>query len=324
MKKRHFIWVLLCLLLALSACGSAAAQKTAEKPEEHRIRIGFTPGSMGNPYTQEFYACMQESCAALDIGLTCFDADNDVAKQLRAIQSWVADGYDAVICSPIEPTTLQPVIDQCMESGIPFLNVDSECQRKTAFIGVNQYEYGYTAGKLAADWLNANYSGAEPVACAILTKPQSLAVIDRANGIIEGLQENCAFAQIVSTQPYSDQTSAQETTVQMLRQTPQIRCIVGVSDMSILGAYDALAELGLLDELFCLVGIDASAPVLEKIMEDTVIRGSVSQDTKGFAEKTIQSALAAIRGEPIPESSIRIEAVTIENAADYLRAGSAQ
>ena len=94
--------------------------------------------------------------------------------------------------------------------------------------------------------------------------------------------------------------------------------------MSILGAYDALAELGLLDELFCLVGIDASAPVLEKIMEDTVIRGSVSQDTKGFAEKTIQSALAAIRGEPIPESSIRIEAVTIENAADYLRAGSAQ
>lgn len=39
--------------------------------------------------------------------------------------------------------------------------------------------------------------------------------------------------------------------------------------------------------ILCLVGIDASAPVLKKIQEGTVIRGSVSQDTKGFAEVTI-------------------------------------
>lgn len=52
----------------------------------------------------------------------------------------------------------------------------------------HSYEYGYTAGKLAADWLNTNCSASQTVACALLTKPQSLAVIDRANGIIEGLR----------------------------------------------------------------------------------------------------------------------------------------
>ena len=41
--------------------------------------------------------------------------------------------------------------------------------------------------------------------------------------------------------------------------------------------------MNLLNEEMCLVGIDASAPVLKKIQEGTVIRGSVSQDTKGFA-----------------------------------------
>ena len=149
------------------------------------------------------------------------------------------------------------------------------------------YEYGYTAGKLAADWLNTNCSASQTVACALLTKPQSLAVIDRANGIIEGLRENCTFAQIVATKPYSDQASAREMTEQMMREHPEIRCIVGVSDMSILGAYDALEAMNLLNEEMCLVGIDASAPVLKKIQEGTVIRGSVSQDTKGFAEVTI-------------------------------------
>ena len=151
----------------------------------------------------------------------------------------------------------------------------------------HSYEYGYTAGKLAADWLNTNCSASQTVACALLTKPQSLAVIDRANGIIEGLRENCTFAQIVATKPYSDQA------------------------------------MKLLNEEMCLVGIAASAPVLKKIQEGTVIRGSVSQDTKGFAEVTIHAAIAAIQGNPLPESSIKIEAVTMENVAAYLQAEAA-
>ena len=109
----------------------------------------------------------------------------------------------------------------------------------------------------------------------------------------------------------------------MMREHPEIRCIVGVSDMSILGAYDALEAMNLLNEEMCLVGIDASAPVLKKIQEGTVIRGSVSQDTKGFAEVTIQAAIAAIQGNPLPESSIKIEAVTMENLAAYLQAEAA-
>lgn len=187
----------------------------------------------------------------------------------------------------------------------------------------HSYEYGYTAGKLAADWLNTNCSASQTVACALLTKPQSLAVIDRANGIIEGLRENCTFAQIAATKPYSDQASARKMTEQMMREHPEIRCIVCVSDMSILGAYDALEAMNLLNEEMCLVGIAASAPVLKKIQEGTVIRGSVSQDTKGFAEVTIHAAIAAIQGNPLPESSIKIEAVTMENVAAYLQAEAA-
>lgn len=112
-------------------------------------------------------------------------------------------------------------------------------------------------------------------------------------------------------------------TEQMMREHPEIRCIVGVSDMSILGAYDALEAMNLLNEEMCLVGIAASAPVLKKIQEGTVIRGSVSQDTKGFAEVTIHAAIAAIQGNPLPESSIKIEAVTMENVAAYLQAEAA-
>lgn len=44
---------------------------------------------------------------------------------------------------------------------------------------------------------------------------------------------------------------------------------------------------------------------------------------KGFAEVTIHAAIAAIQGNPLPESSIKIEAVTMENVAAYLQAEAA-
>ena len=70
-------------------------------------------------------------------------------------------------------------------------------------------------------------------------------------------------------------------------------------------------------------GLRVLRGVYRGIEEGTVIRGSVSQDTKGFAEVTIHAAIAAIQGNPLPESSIKIEAVTMENVAAYLQAEGA-
>ena len=79
-----------------------------------------------------------------------------------------------------------------MNLGIPFINTDAECENKTSYIGVVQRDYGYMAGKIAAEWLNDNQPDKD-IECAILTKPQSFAG-RRANGIIDGLVENCARA----------------------------------------------------------------------------------------------------------------------------------
>ncbi len=319
MKRLLFLPIILIVCI-LAGCGKTVQEEPGPAPEVGRtIRFGYSPGSMDNPFTVEFYAYLEQLCSEAGIQLDVQDGENDVAKQMKFLQDWIREQYDVVICSPIEPTTLQPMIDDCMEAGIPFINLDSECQRRTTFLGVDQFDYGYQAGKIAADWLNAHETGETEVLCAVLTKPQSLAVIERANGIIQGLTENCAFTRIVATQPYSDTESAKTATLALLEEEPDLRCIVAVADFGILGAYEALQSLGRAeDESMCLVGIDATEPVLNMIHEKTIIRGTVSQDTKAFAERTVEAAIAALSGQVESAIILENEPVTQDNVNKFL------
>ena len=311
--------VFVCAAFAF-ACGQEAevpAQETTK--EQEKIKIGYTAGTLDNPYMQEFSAYLQKLCDEKNISLEIVDGENDVAKQMLTIQEWMEEGVDAIVCSPIEPTTLQSVIDDCMEVGIPFINVDSACERCTTYLGVDQEEYGYMAGKIAAEWLNENFDGSEKVACAVLTKPQSLAVIERANGIIQGIEENCSFAYIAVTKSNTDTEKAKAAVMEIMQEYPEIQCITGVSDMSILGAYQACEEMGLLEKALCLVGIDATEPVLKLIQEGTIVKGTVSQSSELFAEKAIEAVEKAITGEPLEKILLKIEPITYENVSDFLK-----
>lgn len=320
MKKRLCAMLLILLTALLCACASqksAPAPTPAPSVQAQTRRIGYTPGNLNNPFSAEFGAYMQAACDRMGVALDIRDGENDVARQISILQTWLREGYDAVVCSPLEPTTLQPTIDALMETGVAFINLDSECERKTTYLGVNQYNYGYAAGKLAATWIKENLPG-QTVRCALLTKPQSLAVIERANGIVDGLTENAPRAEITATRAYSDMESAKQATLEIFAADPSIRLVVGVADVSILGAYQAIKELGLDEGELCLVGEDATSEVLQCIASGTAIRGSVSQSTRVFAQLSVDAALSAIEGQPMDELYMEITPVTPENVDAFL------
>ncbi len=308
-------WAVYMLILCVTLAGLPAAGLSQSTDA---LRIGFTAGNLENPYFVEFVGHIEAMCEELGIALSVYDGKNDVARQIAIIQQWTSEAYDAVICSPIDPTTLQTAISDCMQAGIPFINIDSECVSKTTFIGAEQFAYGYAAGKIAADWLNANIAEDMTIPCVILTKPQSLAIIERGNGIMNGLLENCDRARIVSTLRYMDRESAETEVRQVLTEIPDVLCIVGVADVSVLGAYDALTEQQRENPGLCLVGLDATAEMLEMIAAGTVIRGTVSQDLKVYAQTCVQAALDAIDGHPSDHIFMDITPVTIENVQDYI------
>ena len=319
LMKRALALLAIFFTLLLTGCANPIKPPEPTNAQaDTQIVIGYTSGYINNPFCQEFLSYAREECEREGIGLVALDGNNDVARQTSIIQQWTRGGVDAVICSPVNPVSIQASLDTLMDAGIPVINIDSECQNSTVYVGFDQFEYGYMAGKIAADWINKNLSDMTRVPCAVLTKPQSLSLIERENGIMSALTEHCSKAVIIGTPVYSDQASAYEATKELLKQNPEVCCIVGVADVSILGAYDALVDMGLDTDEMCLVGLDATREILRLMGEGSAIRGTASLNTEMYAKTAIDAALRAIRGEEVESRIIiKITPVTIENLQDF-------
>lgn len=305
-----------------SAEPTEAAQPTQAAAAETQAKnyvIGFSALNLANTFFPPFVELLQARCDELGIELIVHDGKSDVNLQINAIENWIAQGVDAIICSPVDPTALQASVDMAMKAGIPFINTDSECERKSSYIGLTQYNYGYLAGKIAAEWCNENLSDKEVIKFAIFNKPQSIAVIERANGIVAGITENCPKAEIVAQQPATTADAGMAAAETILQAYPDIDAFVGVNDTGVLGAYEAIMASGMDTSKLCLVGLDATSDALAKISEGTMMRGTVNMGTQFFAKTAIDLAVQAIEEDPtLPErTELELIAITADNIAEY-------
>lgn len=83
---------------------------------------------------------------------SAFDSNQ---RQIRDIESFIADRVDLIIVSPNEAKPLTPVIEKAMGEGIPVILVDrkTDSGNYTAFVGADNYQIGKEVGIYAANLL---------------------------------------------------------------------------------------------------------------------------------------------------------------------------
>ena len=311
MKKILSVLITLVLIISLAMGGAAMA--------EEKMHLGFSAMSLANVFWSTYQQSLEAECAALGYEITVHDGKNDVSLQVNAIENWIVQGVDAIIVAAVDPVALQPACEMAIQAGIPVVCVSGYIENINSNMDVNQYNYGYTAGKLAADWINANLADEAEVQVCIFDKPSSLVVAERANGIAAGLTENAANAVIVANQPATTSDMGVTAAETIIQAYPGIDCFIGVNDAGILGAYEALAASGMDTSKMCLVGVDATEEALRLISEDTCYRASVSMNAEQFAKDAIKQAVDAANGIEIFDAEVATEAVTIENVAKYMK-----
>lgn len=339
-KTRQLLAMLIVLAMMLCFAGCSAEkpaegkqESAAPEPEavledprevetaEYGYTIAFSALNLQNSFFPPFVELLRERCKALGCELVVHDGQSDVNLQVNAIENWIIQGVDAIVISPVDQDAIQPSIDAAIEAGIPVINTDQKCERFTAYIGVIQHDYGYAAGKLAAEWCNENIDESqEVIKFAIFEKLTSTAIIERTEGIIAGITENCPRADIVARQTATTSDQGVAAAEAILQANPDIDAFVGVNDTGILGGYEAIMASGIDTSKMCLVGVDATSEALELISKDTCFRGTVEMGTKYFAKTAIDLAIMAIQGHPdMPyESGLVMQPVTIENVAEFM------
>ena len=200
-------------------------------------------------------------------------AEWDASLEARTVEQLVARKIDGLVVTAAEANALVPAIDKAMASRIPVITFDSDSpgSQRLAFVGTNNYNAGFAAGKAMAEWLG----GTGQVGVSTFPGPDHLK--RRVDGFTAALAQfapQIKIAAIVNDE--GDVARAESQITAMLQANPGITGIFCAHGNPGPGAAAAVRNLGLQGKVQILA-FDFGTPVIE-LIESGEIKGTVGQN----------------------------------------------
>ena len=313
MKKKSVLLTaaIIFFSLLLTACGGEeAAQK------EESIKIGFSVIDISMGYWNEQIEGAEAKAEELGVELIVHNSDTDPAREISAIENWIAQDVDAIIVSAVDAKAVETYIEQANEKGIAVVGAIHDLEGADAFVDQDEYKLGYMTGELAGKWINENL---EPDAeFAVLGFDGLEHVIIRGDGMEDGVLEHAPEAVQVARQDCNGSTDlGMKVAESLLQAHSDLRVFVAVNDACALGIYEAIRASGKPLDDFCVVGSDGSQEAFEKIREDGIFRGTIDLNPYGAGQLEVQMAYDLIMGNDVEETVLApMQTITFENVPE--------
>ncbi|MBP7569501.1 MAG: substrate-binding domain-containing protein [Acidobacteria bacterium] len=285
---------------AMTACNRGTAvpdSAGAGRPQERYATVVFLSGS---EFFNWAYAGMRDAAAALGPHVQVElqgPAEWDASLQARSVEQLVARKIDGLAVTAAEANALIPAIDRAIGAGIPVITFDSDSpgSQRLAFVGTNNYNAGFAAGKAMAEWLG----GAGEVGISTFPGPDHLRKrVDGFTAALARFGPNIRIAATVNDE--GDVAKAESQITAMLQANPGISGIFCAHGNPGPGAAAAVRNLGRQGKVQILA-FDFGTPVIE-LIENGEIKGTVGQNPYLMGYTAMLLAYAARHPTDAPTS----------------------
>ena len=309
MKK--LVSLLLVALMVLSFSAFAEELNTD-------ITVGFCPMDLSN----NFFAAIANSMQAYadEKGVTAIikDGKSDAATQVTALEDFITQEVDVIVVVPVDANSLQGVIAEAKEAGIPVITHTTHYDDATINMNLSEEEMGYSNGSNCGKWMAETFGADADCKYAILTQRSLEQTIGRENGIIKGITEFVPNAECVMTVDAHTTDLGITAAEDILNAHPEVVAILGINDSGALGAYETCVAQNV-GEKFYIGGNDGTDQALKLIKEGTIYRGSVDINPKGTGVQMIDFAIDLCNGVEVPaDFNIPVYPINIENVDNYM------
>lgn len=295
MKKR---WISILLSVAtvmtlMAGCGNATASEEAKTPEatveettteeteaetdkvdNSDVKLAYVSMNLANPWNVAVKKGFEAACEELGVTYISIDSAYKVEKQVSDLESLVNDNYNGIMFTPIDPNATHDITEDAKSKGIAMSSIAQTQDNVNLIYTLDEYDYGFTIGKQAADWIKENLDGKAKV--AIISQDNVEAVIPRGNGVEEALKEICPDVEIVARQAGDTLEGGMSIIESVLAQHSDLDVVVATNDSGGIGGYQAMVAAGADREDKAVFSGDATAEALSYIAEeDSIYRGTV-------------------------------------------------
>jgi len=308
--------------------GGMSVEEIAAVKADQPYKLLAVVKTLSNEYWQTMERGYQDAAAekGVTIDVLSVPTEQDTEQQLNQLQTALAQGYDAIMVSPITPANLIPALVAANQAGIPIINVDERVDpaaaeaagaKLTSVIASDNRD----AGARAAQYMIDNIPDGGKVAI-IEGKAGNQSGLDRKEGFQEAIETAGNF-EIVASQPADwDQQRALDAATNILQANPDLVGFYAANDTMALGVVEAARAAGKLDQVV-IIGTDAIPAALAAVQADDM-EGTVAQFPAEEARIATSLAILALQGNPV-EGFIPspIELITKDNVAEMLQPAEA-
>jgi fructose transport system substrate-binding protein len=251
----------------------APASESESEPEssDEEVIIGLITKTETNP----FFVKMREGAQAKadELGATLmtasgtFDTDNE--SQVTAIENMINAGVKGILITPADSTAIVPTIEEAQEAGVLVIALDTPTVPEDATDALFATD-NFKAGVLIGEYARA-VMGDEPAKIALLGLPPGITVNElRQGGFLEGYGITADDPQIVCVEDtQGDQAKGQTAMENCLTKDPEINLVYTINEPAAFGAYTAIENAGLEDDVL-LVSVDGGCAGVEGVVDGRI------------------------------------------------------
>ena len=244
------------------------------------------------------------------------DAEGDINKQLEQAETMLTKGVDAVILNAVDVEGSAPIVDLCLEKGVPVIECNTltnNSDKATCYVGSDDVD----AGRIQAEFLKGVLADDAKV-CYMMGPIGVSPQIYRLEGITTYLFDERPEMQVLQSQTANwkrDEAMALAET--WLTQYQDLDAIICQNDDMAMGVIEAAEGMGRREGLI-IVGIDAITDAVAAVA-DGRLDATVFQDAAGQGAGALDVAIECVKNDLMKTDDVWIPfvPVTIDNVADY-------
>lgn len=302
-------------VLFVSGCGGSRDNNEAAKTPQ-KLVVGFAQTGAESAWRTANTNSMKSEAEKRGIDLKFSDGQGKQENQIRALRSFVAQGVDAIVVSPLVETGWDPVLREAKRAGIPVVIMDRKIQTEdeslfACFIGSDLYNQG----ALAAEWLVKNANGKTKIV-ELQGTPGSSAANERRKAFGDAIAGSPSF-RIIDSQSGDFRRSGGKEVMEALikKHGREIEIVYAHNDDMALGAVQAIEEAGLKPGTDVIIlSIDAIKEGVQAVVDGKI--NLVVECNPLFGPKIYDTIAKLKAGESVERSSYNVdEVIDATNAA---------
>ena len=241
-----------------------------------------------------------------ELTVVVVDAANNEVKQLSDIESFIAQGYDAIFFLALPSPALEKLVAQATAKGIPMFNHGaSPVTGATQNIVLDQRLSGTEIGRFAGRWIQEFHGGQAEV--GILGNAQDPWLQMRTQGLKDGLREAAPSAKIVGEVHGHSIELGASAAANLLQAHPGIKVLLAHADDPGFGGYTAAKEAGRVNpSQFLVASCDGTRLVMDKVAEGGIYQATWSYLFPLSATAAMRDIIRALRKETVPPARIQV------------------